>query len=46
MPKFLHELSERERCSFNIIGHGLPESAAALSASRISDDTKLHAEII
>lgn len=40
MPQLLHELTERDKCSYNFIVHGLPESTASLANTRIADDLK------
>ncbi|KAF0720387.1 Uncharacterized protein FWK35_00033204, partial [Aphis craccivora] len=37
-PQLLQELSEREKCSFNAIVHGLIESSATIPTDRLSDD--------
>lgn len=41
LPQLLQELSEREKCSFNAIVHGLLESVAATPVDRTADDFKL-----
>lgn len=41
MPRLFHELSDRERCSRNIIAHGLNESLANDPAIRIASDIEL-----
>lgn len=46
VPQLLVELSEREKCSFNVVVHGLPESSSARSVDRIADDIKLLSETI
>ena len=46
VPQLLFELSEREKCSFNIVVHGLQESSSAQPADRVADDLKLLSEII
>jgi len=38
IPQLLQELSEREKCSHNVIVHGLIESSAALPAGRLADN--------
>jgi len=40
MPQLLHELTERDKCSYSLIVHGLPESTASLANTRIADDLK------
>jgi len=39
-PQLLHELTERDKCSYSLIVHGLPESTASLANTRIADDFK------
>lgn len=41
LPQLLQELSEREKCSFNVIVHGLLESSATSPVDRMADDLKL-----
>jgi len=40
MPQLLQEFTERDKCSFNIIVHGLPESTASIPNTRLADDLK------
>jgi len=40
MPQHLHELTERDKCSYSLIVHVLPESTASLTNTRIADDLK------
>jgi chromosome segregation ATPase len=44
LPSLLQELSERERCSCNVIVYGIPESSSALPIDRISNDAILLSE--
>lgn len=46
MPQLIQELADRERCSRNIIVHGLQESPANDPTVRIASDTKLLADTI
>lgn len=45
-PQLLLELSEREKCSCNIVTHDLQESSAALPPDRKVDDAELLSDII
>lgn len=38
MPKIIRELSDRERCCFNLIAHGVPESTSSVISARVTDD--------
>ncbi|CAI6355711.1 unnamed protein product [Macrosiphum euphorbiae] len=38
IPQLLQELSERKKCSHNVIVHALIESSATLPAGRLTDD--------
>jgi len=40
LPQLLHELTERDKCLYSLIVHGLPESTASLANTRIADDLK------
>jgi len=40
MPQLFHELTERDKCSYSLTVHGLPESMASLTNTRIADDLK------
>lgn len=44
--QLLFELSEREKCSCNIVVHGLQETSTAQPTDRIFNDIKLFSEII
>lgn len=46
VPSILQEISERERCSRNVIIRGLKESSSSITKERISDDTSKIAETI
>ncbi|CAI6360072.1 unnamed protein product [Macrosiphum euphorbiae] len=46
IPQLLQELSEREKCSFNAIVHGLIESSATIPTERLSDDLQHLSESI
>lgn len=46
IPQLLQELSEREKCSFNAIVHGLIESSATIPTVRLSDDLQHLSESI
>lgn len=46
VPSILQEISERERCSRNVIIRGLKESSSSVIEERISDDTSKIAETI
>uniref|UniRef100_A0A2S2Q2V6 LINE-1 type transposase domain-containing protein 1 n=1 Tax=Sipha flava TaxID=143950 RepID=A0A2S2Q2V6_9HEMI len=46
VPRILQEISERERCSRNVIIRGLKESSSSIIEERISDDTSKIAEAI
>lgn len=39
VPSILQEISERERCSRNVIIRGIKESSSSLKKETISDDT-------
>jgi len=38
MPQLLLELTERDKCSYSLIVHGLTESMSSLAKTRIADD--------
>ncbi|KAL4088953.1 hypothetical protein QTP88_024031 [Uroleucon formosanum] len=46
VPSILQEISERERCSRNVIIRGLKESSSSVIEERISDDTSKIVETI
>ncbi|KAL4113468.1 hypothetical protein QTP88_017083 [Uroleucon formosanum] len=46
VPQLLAKLSERQKCSFNVVVHGLPESSTTKPSDKIADDSGLLSEMI
>lgn len=46
LPELLNEISEREKCLYNIVVHGLPDSLETSPSSRAADDIKKFNEAI
>jgi outer membrane murein-binding lipoprotein Lpp len=46
VPSILQEITERERCSRNVIIRGIPESSSSLLEDRMSNDSLKIAEVI